>query len=165
MEINLLPILNYEGKRLEIDETLTVENRDGDNFQILEPVKVTGQIVNIGGSLELDAKGEAKLSFVCDRCLEAFEDSVSFEIQERFKKAESDGGSEPNPDIVMLQGDTLDLDELVYDAVVMHLPSKLLCREDCEGLCPSCGKNLNHGDCGCDTRTTDPRFDILDQLL
>lgn len=165
MEINLLPILNYEGKRLDIDETLTIENRFGDAFQILEPITVTGQMVNIGGSLELDAKGEAKLRLVCDRCLEEFEQVLPFVIQERFKKAESDGAAEPNPDIVMLEGDTVALDALIYDAVVMHLPSKVLCDEDCKGLCPSCGQNLNQGDCKCDTRPTDPRFDILDKLL
>ena len=165
MEINLLPILNYEGKRLDIDETLKIENRDGDNFQILEPVTVKGQMVNIGGSLELEAKGEARLKLVCDRCLEEFEDMVAFEIQERFKKAENGSGVESNPDIVMLEGDTVDLDALVYDALVMHLPSKVLCTQDCKGLCLNCGQNLNQGDCKCDTRPTDPRFDILDNLL
>lgn len=165
MELHLLPILNDEGRRLMIDETLTIENRDGDNFQILEPIAVSGQMVNIGGSLELMAKGEAKVRLLCDRCAEEFSDSVFFEMQERFKKEESDGVKETNPDIVLLEGDTIDLDALVYDAIVMHLPSKVLCNEDCKGLCPSCGTNLNYGDCGCDTESTDPRFDILDKLL
>jgi uncharacterized protein len=165
MEIHLLPILNYEGKRLDINETLTVENRFGDAFQILEPITVTGQMVNIGGSLELDAKGEAKLRLVCDRCLDEFEQVVPFVIQERFKKADSTSEAESNPDIVILEGDTIDLDELVYDALVMHLPSKVLCAEDCKGLCLHCGQNLNQGDCKCDNRPTDPRFDILDKLL
>ncbi|MEE1012853.1 MAG: DUF177 domain-containing protein [Clostridia bacterium] len=165
MEFNLLPILNCEGKRLPIDVSLQIESRPGDTFRILEPVTVTGEMVNIGGSLELEAQGKAKLALTCDRCAEDFNTEISFEIRERFKKEDSDGTIETNPDIVILEGNTLDLDELVYDAVVLNLPTKVLCSEDCKGLCLNCGQNLNRGTCGCDNRPTDPRFDVLDQLL
>ncbi len=164
MELNVLPILNCEGKRLTIAETVEVPPRDGDNFRVLAPISVQGEIVNIGGCLELTAKGEAKLNLACDRCAEEYEALIPFVIEERFKKEET-GGEETNPDITPLEGSVLDLTELTYDALVMALPSKLLCNADCKGICANCGRNLNLGACGCDTRPTDPRFDVLDQLL
>jgi len=164
MELNVLPILNCEGKRLEIDATVEVAMRDGDNFKVLAPVAVSGAIVNIGGCLELEAEGTAELSLTCDRCAEGFTTTIPFVMEERFKKEDAIG-EDANPDITPLTGSVIDLDALTYDTLVMALPSKILCKEDCKGICTSCGKNLNQGSCDCDTRPTDPRFDVLDQLL
>lgn len=164
MELNLLPILNCEGKRLSVDTTLQLSLRPEDNFRLTEPVKLTGQIVNIGGSLELEAEGRANLSLTCDRCVESFETEIPFQIQERFKK-EDNTGEEENPDITILEGTSIDLAELAYDALVLSIPTKVLCKEDCKGICPICGQNLNLGVCDCDDRPTDPRFDVLDKLL
>jgi uncharacterized protein len=165
MELNLLPILNCEGKRLPIDTTLQLELHPEDNFRLLKPVSVTGQIVNIGGSLELNAEGSANLSLTCDRCAESFEAQIPFRIEERFKKEDASGEDETNPDITLLTGTVIDLAELAYDALVLSIPTKVLCMEDCKGICLSCGQNLNQGACGCDDRPIDPRFDVLDQLL
>ena len=59
----------------------------------------------------------------------------------------------------------LDLDELLTEDLLLDVPSKFLCSPDCKGLCPSCGKNLNHGDCDCQQDTVDPRLAILKELL
>ncbi|MBQ2614516.1 MAG: DUF177 domain-containing protein [Clostridia bacterium] len=165
MEFNLLPLLNCEGKQVPLDLTLEIAPRTGDNFRILGPVSLVGNIINIGGSIELNAKGQAELILTCDRCTEEFSMTLPFTVEERFKKEDPAQGEEPNPDITVLEGNTIDLAELAYDGLALQIPSKILCGEDCLGLCPNCGQNLNHGECGCDTRTTDPRFDVLDQLL
>ncbi len=165
MELNLLPILNCEGKRLAIDAALQLDLHPEDTFCLLEPIEVKGQLVNIGGSLELDAEGRAKLTLTCDRCAETFEAEIPFQIQERFKKEDNTGEEETNPDITILEGTTIHLEELVYDALVLSMPTKVLCKEDCKGICPICGQNLNQNACDCDDRPTDPRFDILDKLL
>ena len=59
----------------------------------------------------------------------------------------------------------LDLDELVYSEVVVSVPMKHLCKEDCKGICEKCGKNLNEGECGCPKREIDPRLSVLADLL
>lgn len=164
MEWNLLPILNCEGKRMTVDTELTLCLRPEDDFSVLAPVPVRGEIVNIGGCLELNAKGAAKVTLICDRCAEPFETEIPFEIAERLKKEDANG-EEENPDITVLQGNSIDLSELAYDALVLSIPTKVLCKEDCKGLCVRCGQNLNLAECACDTRQTDPRFDVLDQLL
>ena len=59
----------------------------------------------------------------------------------------------------------LDVDEFVYSEVILDLPSKHLCEPDCKGICPNCGKNLNKGECGCETHEVDPRLAKLMELL
>ena len=68
-------------------------------------------------------------------------------------------------DYIVVEGETLDLDELVYSDIVLLTPPKYVCSEDCKGLCPTCGKNLNEGECACDKQHTDPRLEALRQLL
>lgn len=166
MDINIASIKNYEGKSIPIDCEIDLKGREGDDFDIIAPIKVKGAIRNFGGTIELDAKGTAALRMTCDRCAEEYETPAEFDIIESFKETErfERGEENENPDIIGFSGDSIDLDEHVYSGLVVSLPGKHLCREDCKGLCPECGANLNDGPCKCDTRPTDPRFDILDSL-
>ena len=68
-------------------------------------------------------------------------------------------------DRIEVQGYSLDLDDLIMNDILLELPTKLLCRDDCMGLCPECGKNLNDGTCSCRKETVDPRLAVLKQLL
>ncbi len=165
MEWNLLPILNCEGKRMPIDVSLELQAREADDFRILGNVTLKGEIVNVGGSLELQAEGRAKLERICDRCTEQFTTEILFPLKERMKKAESMEAVQEDPDLLLIEGNTIDLTELAYSGLYLNLPSKALCSDDCKGLCPQCGQNWNLGKCSCDDRPTDPRFDILDQFL
>ncbi|HQP29583.1 MAG TPA: DUF177 domain-containing protein, partial [Syntrophales bacterium] len=60
--------------------------------------------------------------------------------------------------------DTLDLDPIVYEQILLQIPLKILCREDCRGLCPHCGANLNDGPCRCPEEAVDGRFSALKKL-
>ncbi len=165
MEWNLLPILNCDGKRMPIDVSLELETTETDDFRILGQVTLQGEIVNVGGSLELSAEGCAELERVCDRCAEPFITELHFPVEERMKKVEMGDSQQEDPDILFIEGTSVDLDELAYTGLCLNLPSKSLCNEDCKGICPICGQNRNQQVCSCDDRPTDPRFDVLDQLL
>ena len=67
--------------------------------------------------------------------------------------------------MILLQDYKLDMDELIYTEVVLAMPNKHLCSEDCKGICQECGKNLNDGPCDCATKTGDPRLAALSKLL
>ena len=165
MEINLLPIVNADGKRLELDTELDFSGYGEQGVLFLSPVSVKGEFVNVGGSIELKAAASAQVSYDCDRCCESFESELKFEIDELLKKEDSRNESDGNPDVIYFTGNTVELEEIVMKALFMNLPSKRLCSDECKGLCPECGKNLNLGACECDVRPTDPRFDILDKFF
>jgi uncharacterized protein len=71
---------------------------------------------------------------------------------------------ENNDELILLESFRMDLDELVSDDIFLSLPTKFLCRDDCQGVCPTCGQNLNDGPCSC-KKTVDPRLADLLQLL
>ena len=71
---------------------------------------------------------------------------------------------EENPDYYLLEGDELDLDDVLESSFILNTDTLFLCREDCKGLCPRCGADLNDGPCGCKPEK-DPRLAVLEQLL
>ena len=102
---------------------------------------------------------------VCSRCLEPFSAPVRTDVDVRFapRPASADavelGGDDL--DLYFYTDDQIDLDAAIDSETTLALPMKPLCREDCRGLCPSCGGNRNLTACGCDTRPPDPRLAVL----
>ena len=124
-------------------------------------VKVSGVVRNAAGALELVGAAETVLDVVCDRCLKPvtveFETAVDTLLAEELEDEEND-------EIVLLEDGQVDLDEVFAEACILAWEGKHLCREDCAGLCPRCGKDLNDGPCGCG-KELDPRFAALAKLL
>lgn len=161
MKMDLKQLFDLVGEKRAIDLSLdfSKEALYGQTpFQ--EPVRVTGQIENRAGVVRLVFDVKSVLSLHCDRCLAPFdrETQASFEhilVQE----ANTDG------DYVVCEDGVLDLAELVRTDFLLELPTKVLCREDCKGLCPHCGKNLNFDSCQCREQSIDPRWEVLSEMF
>lgn len=136
---------------------------------------VTGQITlhNAGGEVAAWGHLEATALIECGRCLAEHEVPLSFEFSETcsfeqideplsYTQVASEDESAPIP---IMDGDIVDLSELVRQLLVLHTPSRSLCRPDCRGICPHCGTNLNMGQCECETEEIDPRLAPLRELL
>ena len=94
----------------------------------------------------------------CRRCLGPVGGQLAVEFRELFSPAVDEGDGYP------LRGDQLDLEPLAREAVLLELPLVPLCAADCQGLCPTCGADLNQGACGCVVEVMDPRWAALDAL-
>ncbi len=135
----------------------------GVSYPVSEPVLAEGNVRNTAGVLVMQGSIATTIHGICDRCASEFHRKVAFPIDVVLvTKLES----EENEDewVFPLEGDSADLDDIVRTVFVLNLDSKLLCKEDCKGLCPQCGKNLNDGPCNC-RKELDPRFAALKQLL
>ena len=135
----------------------------GVSYPVSEPVLAEGNVRNTAGVLVMQGSIATTIHGICDRCASEFHRKVEFPIDVVLvTKLES----EENEDewVFPLEGDSADLDDIVRTVFVLNLDSKLLCKEDCKGLCPQCGKNLNDGPCNC-RKELDPRFAALEQLL
>lgn len=135
----------------------------GVSYPVSEPVLAEGNVRNTAGVLMMQGSIATTIHGICDRCASEFHRKVEFPIDVVLvTKLES----EENEDewVFPLEGDSADLDDIVRTVFVLNLDSKLLCKEDCKGLCPQCGKNLNDGPCNC-RKELDPRFAALKQLL
>lgn len=127
-----------------------------------EPVTVTAEAVNTAGAVRLIIKAEFLYSRPCDRCFSLTNTNMSLKFEHNLVVSLS---GESNDDYIEIPDYTLDLDELVTTDILLELPLKYLCSEDCRGLCQSCGQNLNNGDCKCGKTAVDPRLEVLKQLL
>ena len=135
----------------------------GISYPVTEPVRAEGQVRNTAGVLVMTGSIETTIHGTCDRCASDFDREVHFPIDVVLVTELS---NEENEDewVFPLEGDSADLDDIVRTVFVLNLDSKLLCKEDCKGICHRCGKNLNDGPCNCQ-KELDPRFAALKQLL
>ena len=129
---------------------------------IVRPVLAQGSVVNHAGALVLNGTARSELDLVCDRCGKEFsrEKVVALDMLLADELEQEDSEDEN----FLLDGNELDLDELVTTAFVLAMDTKNLCSEDCKGLCAKCGADLNLGPCGCRPEV-DPRLAALAQLL
>ena len=135
----------------------------GVSYPVSEPVKAEGTVRNTAGVLVMKGEISTCIHGTCDRCASPFDREIDLPINVVLV---TEMANEENEDewVFPLEGDSADLDDIVRTVFVLNLDSKLLCKEDCAGLCHRCGKNLNDGPCNCQ-KELDPRFAALKQLL
>ena len=126
------------------------------------PVKVRVQMRAFGGAVDFCAQVNYTLSMPCDRCAEPVVRDYEKSFVHTIVRETQNGEDE---DWILAPEERLDLDALILEDVLLDLPGQFLCREDCKGLCPVCGKNWNEGPCGCGSDAVDPRLEVLRQLL
>lgn len=128
---------------------------------IVHPVVAEGRVTNHAGALVLEGTARSTLELTCDRCGRPLTREKTVPLDSLVAQELE---NEENDEILLLDGTELDLDEVVTTAFVLAMDTKNLCSNDCKGLCPRCGANLNDGPCGCRPET-DPRWAALSQLL
>ena len=160
MKINIEKIKLAKG----LSQTYLIEENTqdftfhGENIKFLAPLKVKGEITNSGEIFTVDGSFETKLGLQCGRCLEEFVLPMEVAFDAAFALASED------EEIRLLDGDEIILDEILNEALLLDLPLKFLCNEECKGLCPQCGCNQNEKTCSC-TKPIDPRLGVLAELL
>lgn len=135
---------------------------DGEKIEAVEALNVVGNITSIGDVLTLRASIKTKLDLKCSRCLEAFIYPIDIEIEERFT---NNNELQNDEEIIFVDGNILDITEIVENVIISTLPIKRLCTDNCRGLCYQCGKNLNEGSCNCNTNDVDLRLAKLQELF
>jgi uncharacterized protein len=132
-----------------------------------DPVKVHAVLDKTPGQLYLKAEIQTEGHFVCDRCVETFTQPVFASYNVFFVFQEPASGSREPEEVQVISPDTVhvDLTEDVRQMVTLSVPLKLLCKEECKGLCPHCGANRNERSCDCKEEQTDPRWEGLQGLL
>ena len=126
------------------------------------PVQADIQVANHAGLVEFTAEVSFAYRFDCDRCTQSVSRIFKYHFRHILVRVLSE---ESGDDYIEAPDDKLDTDALLRDDILLELPSKLLCKESCKGLCPKCGKNLNEGSCSCKLREADPRLAALRELL
>ena len=164
MLLGLSKIIDCPGASLPFSISLDLSDlRFGNCCPVSESVDAEGIIRNTAGVLMMTGAVRTCLHGICDRCASEFTRDVDIPINVVLVTELAD---EDNEDewVFPLEGDSADLEDIIRTVFVLNMDSKLLCKEDCKGLCHRCGKDLNDGPCSCQ-KELDPRFAALKQLL
>lgn len=129
---------------------------------IPELVSISGEAAVREGVVTLNCTWRYNLSMVCDRCLKPFEREVTQHSSHIVVREIS--GPDRGEFVVSPSG-KVDLTDLGVNDIVPELPARMLCREDCQGICPVCGQNRNEADCGCSTQQKTSPFDGLSKFF
>ncbi|MGN0470730.1 MAG: YceD family protein [Acutalibacteraceae bacterium] len=163
MILDLKKIFLDEDADLSVQTKLDLSEikRNGiDSFP--EPVSADIRVCNRAGIVIFECDVAFDYKFRCDRCAVLSDRKFACKFRHILVTELSD---ESGDDYIEAPDYKLDTDALLRDDILLELPSKFLCKESCKGLCPKCGKNLNEGECNCDTHEPDPRLAVLKQLL
>ena len=164
MLLGLSKIIECPGASVDFSASVDLSDLQyGNTLPVSEPVLASGTVRNTAGVLVMTGRITTTIHGVCDRCASDFDRDVDLPINVVLVTELSNEDSE-DEGVFPLEGDNADLDDIVRTVFVLNLDSKMLCMEDCKGMCCRCGHNLNHGPCGCQ-KELDPRFAALRQLL
>jgi uncharacterized protein len=142
-------------------------NINGNNYPISQRDDVVIRLTNLGNRKVLvEAKANLALAVPCDRCLEDVKIPIEVEMTKEINFSMSQEQRAENLDETSyVTGYCLDIDKLIYEEVLIGFPMKVLCSEDCKGICKVCGTNLNQGECGCDRAELDPRMSAIRDIF
>jgi len=131
----------------------------GESLSFSSPVVITGSVEQNEDYYMVTGKIKTEVILECSRCLS----SVRYPIKTGFKQKYSEVAEEE--ETLPANGDKIDLGKPVIESILLELPIKVLCKEECKGLCPECGLDRNDVECNCTHDQIDPRMLELKKLL
>ncbi|HBT65708.1 MAG TPA: nucleic acid-binding protein [Ruminococcaceae bacterium] len=162
MLINLKQLFAGKVQTLPIDCTLDFSELEYQgNHPFTQPVRVRGEVSVDANVVTLRAVAEFVYDSICDRCLIEIHQPKQASIEHVLVTSLT---QEDDGELILVENHQLLLDDLILEDLILSLPSKNLCREDCRGLCMICGKDQSAGLCGCRSDSIDPRLAVLKQL-
>jgi uncharacterized protein len=140
----------------------------GETLSFIGAVIMEGTVINTGKIILVDGTASASMQRACGRCLERVTQQVNVPVSGGFihvAEQSKDITDSVAEELTSYEGSNIDLSSQVREELLLSLPMKGLCREDCKGLCSNCGQNLNVGACGCHTVHIDPRLQVLEKFF
>lgn len=165
MLINLSDIIKDDGGKLEISQHFEMPATDflGEEFTFEKPLHFGAVILNNTKSLELKGKVKGEMGVHCARCGKPMTVELEYPVDEILVR--EDANFSEDEDVIVYSGNSVELMEAIVNGFLLNVSGKFLCDEDCKGLCPVCGANLNEGECGCNREYIDPRLEKLAEIM
>lgn len=148
------------------DELNPIDER----VNLIAPAAVTGRVRLSGNEVFVNGHVEARARVECDRCLQPVELPVNADFAleyisgDEYESSQAAELTEAELSVSVFDGEAIDVDEIVKEQVLLAVPTRMLCREDCKGICPECGIDRNTGECSCVSKDIDPRWAALKNL-
>ena len=163
---------NLEGGKSDFAHVYQPEelNPVDERVRLIEPAQVTGNIRVHRNEVFVNGHVDTRAQVECDRCLQPVELPVSADFAleyitgSEYESSEVVELTEAELLVSVFDGQAIDVDEVVKEQILLAVPTRMLCRENCKGICPECGTDRNTGDCNCVADDIDPRWAALKNL-
>jgi len=166
LDVELLKKINGERLRVDFSSVLPVLQLEDGDFSFVEPAQFDLMLTNVGNSaINVDGQVQVAVKVPCHRCLQDFTLNLDVPLSETYYERNQPVHNGKTEEWVAYIGDYIDITPEVLGAVVMSLPMRFVCSEQCQGLCPVCGVDLNKEQCNCVQEDRDPRLAKLLELL
>ncbi|MBV4418046.1 DUF177 domain-containing protein [Clostridium tyrobutyricum] len=164
MKMDISDLLNKEIFTKKLDIVLKEDSfYDGKEYSgILTPIMLLANLEKTDHMITLNGKVSGVLELTCSRCLKKFAHAINININERFTDKKIVDCDE---DIFFINDGYIDITQIIENNIILALPIKRLCKENCKGLCPKCGTNLNDSTCNCKENDIDPRWEKLKDMF
>jgi len=165
MKISLLEFIEGKEKRVEIEKNFD-EDFNINNLKFINTISILLQLYKVDDDISGSIKIKYEYTEECSRCLKKYKNIIEKE-ENMFISSEKISSENKDADVfyIQLQNGYIEIDDVVEEIFHINRPIKPLCDENCKGLCPECGTNLNDEKCDCDTEEIDPRMEQLKDLL
>ncbi|MGC7870443.1 YceD family protein [Desulfosporosinus sp. SYSU MS00001] len=162
MKVNVAQVRHRSGESIYFDltEDFSPFELGTETFSFSAPVHVQLQVVNTNKAVLVKGTIESELKVICGRCLEPFNYHLNLPYQDEWVFP-SQATEDLLESALLLEKDDVDITQRIFEQIVLALPMKFICSEDCRGLCLTCGANLNQTTCSCKEDVVDPRFAAL----
>lgn len=163
MILNLTQVTSGKLSQMPFEFRFQPRLEDVKHFGIISigEFDISGVVNKSGSELLMDYTIKGDLVYQCSRCLEDVSEHFCLPLQKRIIKSAIVKQEDEESGCYVIDDYQLPIGELVQDEIMMALPFQVVCRNDCKGLCPQCGMNLNHESCSCSEDKIDPRMEIL----
>ncbi len=171
MFVDVSEIRNSPGHRFHYDLTEEIKPVvvGNDEIRFAKPLVVNLDILNTGKTLVFNGRIKGDTELVCSRCLETYPFHLDAGFTEEFchasDLAELAESGQDTEEIHVYDGNRIKLEDIIIENIVLGIPMKSVCGENCRGLCAVCGANLNKEECDCKTEDIDPRLAVLQKYF
>ena len=141
-----------------------------ESVRLTEPVQTVGKLRKGIAHIDVEGRISGKIEAECTRCLRPVTHKLNvpfkaaFVTEENYTSEKEAEIRNDDLDVSIYDGEEIDLTDVVREHILLDLPTQILCKDDCKGLCQKCGANLNEVNCNCEETETDPRWSALKNL-
>lgn len=162
VKINIASVIRNDGASKQFSGNVELGNVSfmGSTLDFRSPIEVSGTVRNVGGTLEVSGCINGEYFTECSRCGAEVREELYAELFESI----DDDFQDLDEECIVITGNIMDISGSVEASIFGNIPMQFLCREDCKGLCPKCGTDLNKNECNCEEAEYDPRFAIFRNL-
>ena len=166
MQIRLQELATMPDYRARFDYTIDLSQEEvGFEFPFQQPVRLEGEVSDDAGAITLSATVYAHVTTRCARCGKPVEYDKETDVDFLLVKELEGEEEDLRDDVYLVESDVVELDDILIPELILDMEMAVVCDEDCKGLCPKCGCNLNQGECGCVVKEVDPRLAVLQKFL